>query len=184
MKTATYNEPELAILEGIGEAEREGHRITQRDLAGRAGLSLGMTNSLLRQFAERGWVKLTKLSTRSVVYALTPEGMSEIGRRTAGFFRRASRNSERYRARLEAFVADAKNAGASTLVLAGTSDLDFIVEYLCELHGIVCVKSSDLERVHAFARRPSVAVLYADEFSSESREGLVARLSDILAESR
>ena len=109
--TTNYHEPELAILEGINEAQKGGIRITQRELASRAGMSLGMTNALLRQFAERGWVKLTKLSTRSVVYALTPDGIAEIARRTAGFFQRATRNTELYRGRLEAFIESARESG-------------------------------------------------------------------------
>jgi hypothetical protein len=156
------NEPELAILESIGEAEQGGSRITQRELASKAGLSLGMTNALLRQFAERGWVKLTKLSTRSVVYALTPDGMSEIALRTAGFFKRASQNTELYRVRLESFVVAAKSSGVSTLVLAGSSDLDFLLEYLCERHGLVFVKSADPERARSLGKKSGVALLFGD----------------------
>jgi DNA-binding MarR family transcriptional regulator len=173
----TYNEPELAILEGIGEAEKGGSRITQRELASKAGLSLGMTNALLRQFAERGWVKLTKLSTRSVIYALTPDGLAEIARRTAGFFYRASRNTERYRDRLEAFILEAKASGISTLVLAGSSELDFLLEYLCERHGLVFVKSADPERARSLGQKPGVALLFGD--SLESEQGGVVRVREI-----
>jgi DNA-binding MarR family transcriptional regulator len=162
MNITTYSEPELAILEGIGEAERGGSRITQRELARKAGLSLGMTNALLRQFAERGWVKLTKLSTRSVVYALTPDGISEIARRTAGFFQRASRNSELYRDRLEAYIVEAKVSGASTLVLAGSSDLEFLLEYLCDRHGLVFVKSADPERARSLGQKRGVVLVFGD----------------------
>ncbi|HOX31152.1 MAG TPA: transcriptional regulator [Spirochaetales bacterium] len=182
MKTTSYSEPELALLEGIGEAEQGGLRITQRELASKAGLSLGMTNALLKQFAEVGWVKLTKLSTRSMVYALTPEGMAEVARRTAGFFRRASRNTGRYRERLESFILSAKASGASTLLLAGTSDLDFLLEYLCELHGLVYVKSADPERARALGRRPNVSVLYAEGAAPDAPGGPGAsvRLADLL----
>ncbi len=171
MKTTSYNEPELALLEGIGEAEQGGLRITQRELASKAGLSLGMTNALLKQFAERGWVKLTKLSTRSMVYALTPEGMAEVARRTAGFFRRASRNTGRYRERLESFILSAKASGASTLLLAGMSDLDFLVEYLCELHGLVYVRGADLDRARALARRPGLALVVGERCAAPAAEG-------------
>ena len=166
----SYNEPELAILEGIGEAERGGSRITQRELARKAGLSLGMTNALLRQFADRGWVKLTKLSTRSVIYALTPEGIAEIARRTAGFFNRASRNTERYRDRLEAYVLGAKRDGVMTLVLVGASEVEFLLEYLCERHGLVFVVSLDQERAEALAKRPGVALIYAESLPAADRE--------------
>jgi len=173
----SHIEPELAILERIGEAEQGGLRVTQRELASKAGLSLGMTNALLRQFAERGWVKLTKLSTRSVVYALTPDGMAEIARRTAGYFRRASRNSERYRDRLEAYILGAKESGASTVVLAGSSELEFLLEYLCERHGLVFVKSADLERARTLGKRRGVVLLLGDEAEPVADERCV-RISE------
>ncbi len=53
------NDTELSLIESLGEAQCTQARITQRELASRTGLSLGMTNALLRRFAEKGWVKLT-----------------------------------------------------------------------------------------------------------------------------
>ncbi|HTO23188.1 MAG TPA: winged helix-turn-helix transcriptional regulator [Spirochaetia bacterium] len=149
-------------MESLGEAERTQARITQRELANRTGLSLGMTNALLRRFAEKGWVKLTRLSAKSVQYGLTPEGMAEVARRTAGYFRRAARSAEQYRARLEQFVLQAKLDGASTLVLAGTSELDFLLEFACDRHGLVFARTADLDRARAMGARPGVVVLYAE----------------------
>jgi DNA-binding MarR family transcriptional regulator len=174
---------ELSLMESIGEAEHSQARITQRELASRAGLSLGMTNALLRRLAGSGWVKLTRLSTKNVRYALTPEGMGEIARRTAGYFRRAARNADRYRARLELFIMEAKRAGASTLLLAGASELDFLLEYICERHGMVFVKTTDYARARSTGRRPGVALLYAesrDEAGQEQVAPGAACLRDII----
>ena len=158
-------------MESLGEAERTKARITQRELASRTGLSLGMTNALLRRFAEKGWVKLTRLSAKSMHYALTPEGMGEVARRTAGYFRRAARNADQYRARIEQFVLEAKQAGAGTLVLAGASELDFLLEFVCERHGMVFVRTADLERARAMSGRPGVVLLYAETSSPPGDEG-------------
>jgi DNA-binding MarR family transcriptional regulator len=177
------NESELYLMESLGEAERAKARITQRELASRSGLSLGMTNALLRRFAEKGWVKLTRLSAKSVHYALTTEGMGEVARRTARYFRRAARNADQYRLRIEQFVLGAKRDGASTLILAGTSELDFILEYICERHGVVFVRTADLERARAMNRRPGVVLLYAETSSPEGVDGAaVASLRNIISQ--
>ena len=86
---------EFSLLESIGEAEGSQQPATQRLLASRAGLSLGMTNALVRRMAERGWVKLTRVSARNIRYALTPAGVAEILKRTAGHFRRAAHKADR-----------------------------------------------------------------------------------------
>jgi DNA-binding MarR family transcriptional regulator len=156
------SDTELSLMESLGEAERAQARITQRELASRAGLSLGMTNALLRRFAEKGWVKLTHLSAKSVQYALTKEGVVEVARRTAGYFRRAARTTDQYRARIERFVRRAKREGATTLVLAGTSELDFLLEFVCERHGLVFVRTADEERARAISRRHGVVLIYTE----------------------
>jgi len=179
------NESELFLMESLGEAERTKARITQRELASRTGLSLGMTNALLRRFAEKGWVRLTRLSAKSVHYALTPEGMGEVARRTAGYFRRAARNADQYRARIEQFVLGAKQDGASTLVLAGASELDFLLEFICERHDVVFVRTADLERARAMGGRPGVVLLYAETSSPTGDDGTrpaAASLRDIISQ--
>lgn len=168
-------------MESLGEAERAQARITQRELASRTGLSLGMTNALLRRFAERGWVKLTRLSAKSVHYALTPEGMSEVARRTAGYFRRAARSAEQYRARLEQFVMRAKRDGARTLVLAGASELDFLLEFACDRHGLVFVRTADLERARAMGARPGVVILYAESTDGVQMGQNAASLREVIS---
>lgn len=175
------NESELFLMESLGEAERTQVRITQRELASRAGLSLGMTNALLRRFAEKGWVKLTHLSAKSVQYALTPEGVTEIAHRTAGYFRRAARSAEQYRARLEQFVMSAKRDGARTLVLAGASELDFLLEFACERHGLVFARTADDERARAMSGRPGVVVLYAEDTDGRRAAQNAASLPEILS---
>jgi DNA-binding MarR family transcriptional regulator len=174
------NESELFLMENLGEAGRTQSRITQRELATRSGLSLGMTNALLRRFAEKGWVKLTRLSAKSVQYALTPEGLAEVARRTAGYFRRAARSAEQYSARLEQFVMQAKRAGAQTLVLAGASELDFLLEYACDRHGLVFVRTADQERAQAMSGRPGVVILYAESTEETQLSSNAASLRGII----
>jgi len=179
-----YPDTELSLLESIGESEGSEDHVTQRELASRAGLSLGMTNSLLRRLAEHGWVKLTRLSPKSMRYALTPEGVGEIARRTSGYFRRAARNADKYRAQIELFIVEAKRAGIATLVLAGTSELDFLVEFVCERHGIAFVKTADPERARSMKRRPGVVLLYAEsELPSPDPVPGSASLRDIIGPS-
>lgn len=137
---------ELAILEGIYASQKRSSSPTQRDLAEASGLSLGMTNALLKRFAEKGWVLLKRLNARNINYALTPEGVNEIAHRSYRYFRRTARNASIYRDLLEAFVLKAKRDGATRVVLAGPSDLDFILEYACERHGLIFVKGADAAR--------------------------------------
>lgn len=183
------SDTELSLLEKIYSAEQGEGRLTQRELAKASGLSLGMTNALLKRLTERGWVSLKRLSTKTILYALTPAGVDEIAHRATRYFQRAAFNADRYRDRLEAFVLKAKTEGATTLVLAGASEMDFLLDYLCERHGLALIKSADPERAESLGKRPGFVLLIAEGGVKASRQGreAVARggnaalLSDILA---
>ena len=174
-----FNDSELSVLQTIRESESTTERLTQRELARRTGISLGMINILLRRLAERGWVMLTRLSAKSVRYALTPAGVSELARRTAGYFRRASRSSDLYHDRLEAFVLEAKRRGAQRLILVGTSEVELILAYVCERHGLVFVKSFDAERSINLSRKEGVVLLFSEGFDASAFSGAESSVTSL-----
>jgi len=176
-----HKEPELSIMEAIYRSANRLDRITQRDLARDVGLSLGMTNAVVRSLVARGWVRLEKNSTRGVTYCLTAKGVAEVTLRTARSIRGASQGVGLYRKKLEDFVISAKNSGIETVVLSGESAVDLILEYLCERYGLVLVKSVDPERAVSLGRRPHVALLISEHGDSAAFSGIAAaQLSELL----
>lgn len=153
---------ELALLESVYSAQKREEHLTQRELAQKSGLSLGMTNALLKKLADRGWLSLTRLSAKSLHYALTPEGIGEVSRRTVGYFRKASSNASHYRERVESIVLDAKARGFSSLILVGSSDIDFLLEWSCERHGLVFLKCAEPERARRLAESGASLIVWAE----------------------
>ena len=116
--------PELQLLESIYAVTGEGQRpalVSQRELANSAGLSLGLTNTLLKRFIERGWVKLMHVDGRKIMYGLTPMGMEEIAMRTLRYFARAVHNASLHRRRIDAFVDEIARRGCGRREGEGTS---------------------------------------------------------------
>jgi DNA-binding MarR family transcriptional regulator len=159
---APGDDAELAILENIYASQKRSRALTQRDLAEAAGLSLGMTNALLKRFSDKGWVLLKRLNSRNIQYALTPDGVNEIAHRTYRYFKRTARAAGLYRDMIEAFVMDKKRAGATRLVLSGLSDLDFLIEYACERHGLLFVKSIDAGKAVRLGDDPGTVIIHAE----------------------
>jgi len=183
--TSNFNDSELSVLQTIRESELDAGRLTQRELARRTGISLGMINILLRRLAERGWVILTKVSAKTMRYALTPAGVSELTRRTAGYFQRASRSAELYRDRLEYFAIEAKRGGAETVVLVGSSEIEFLLAYVCERHGLIFVRSADPEKSRSMGRKEGVVLLLSESYDASAFEALgrpPASLASVLAD--
>jgi DNA-binding MarR family transcriptional regulator len=74
---------DLQLLEAL---ESEGH-ITQRTLASRLGIALGLTNLYLRRLIRKGYVKCVTVSANRLVYSLTPKGMTRKARLTYEFMK-------------------------------------------------------------------------------------------------
>jgi DNA-binding MarR family transcriptional regulator len=136
---------EYIILENIYDFSRQKQVLRQRDLAQIAGTSLGMTNSILKRLAQKGWITVKKLNSRNIQYAVTLEGINEILHRSYGFFKRTIKNVVFYKDRIDEIIQKAKRKNISAVLLVGVSDLDFIVEHSCHRYGLSFLKTADAE---------------------------------------
>jgi predicted transcriptional regulator len=138
---------EYIILENIYDFTCQALPLRQRDLAQIAGTSLGMTNSILKRLAQKGWISIKKLNSRNIQYAVTLEGINEIIHRSYGYFKRTIRNVVFYKDAIDEIIQKAKHKNVNAVLLIGNSDLDFIVEHSCHRYGLNFLKSGNMETV-------------------------------------
>ena len=91
-KEALESELALRLLSTI-EGDQS---VSQRSLALRLGIAVGLTNAYLKRCVRKGWVKVRQIPAPRYAYYLTPAGFTEKSRLVAeyltssfGFFRRA-----------------------------------------------------------------------------------------------
>ena len=118
---------ELKILEQI----QNNSHVNQRDLASVTKASLGMTNAILKRFAEKGLITIKKINNRNIRYFLTSEGLAELNQRSWGYFKRTIKSVVDYQDVLKKIIIQAKINGYKGVVLVGKSDLEFMVEHVC-----------------------------------------------------
>ena len=75
---------EVLTLEILTEIEAS-HEVTQRHLASRLGVALGLANSYLKRCVRKGFVKITQAPTNRYLYYLTPQGFAEKSRLTGKY---------------------------------------------------------------------------------------------------
>ncbi|MFW6270253.1 MAG: winged helix-turn-helix transcriptional regulator [Bacillota bacterium] len=63
--------------------------ISQRELAKKAGVSLGTVNSLVKKCVKKGLLKIERLNSRNLRYILTPAGMKEKMKKTLSYVKRS-----------------------------------------------------------------------------------------------
>jgi len=138
-------EKEIEILESISRSKST---IRQRDLARIIGLSLGMTNSILKRLTNKGLLQIKKVNNRNIQYMVSPAGMEAIARRSYRYFKRTLKNVVAYKEAMDELVQEIKKKGCRRLVLIGKSDLDFIVEHFCDKYRI------EYRNVHDLSANP------------------------------
>ena len=113
----------------------------QRDIAGAIGLSLGMTNAILKRLAAKGFITMRRINSRNIHYLVTPTGVDAVAKRSYHYLRRTVGNIVRYKEQIRRIIREAVaepplGRGATGVVLAGESDLDFLVEWCAEKEGL------------------------------------------------
>ena len=85
---------------------------SQREIAQSLGVSLGLVNFCLKALADKGCVKISNFRASDhklrYAYLLTPIGMQEKARLTAGFLQRKVAEYEALRSEIEALRAEAE----------------------------------------------------------------------------
>jgi DNA-binding MarR family transcriptional regulator len=134
---------EFLILENIYTSVDHETPLRQRDLALIAGTSLGMTNSILKRLAQKGWISAKKLNHRKIQYAVTIDGINELLRRSYRYFKRTIRNIMVYKDAIDRVINQAKRKNFTVILLIGSSDLEFIIEHGCHNNGLSFLKTVD-----------------------------------------
>jgi DNA-binding MarR family transcriptional regulator len=120
---------EYIILENIYNKQDS---IRQRDLAHIAGISLGMTNAILKRLVMKGYLIAKKINRRNIHYAVTPDGINAILKRSYRYFKATIKNIVLYKERILTLLADIQKHRYQKIILVGNSDLDFIFEHCCK----------------------------------------------------
>jgi DNA-binding MarR family transcriptional regulator len=61
------------VLEAVSQDER----ITQRTLARRLGIAVGLTNMYVKRLARKGYIKCVNVQSNRIRYLITPKGLTE-----------------------------------------------------------------------------------------------------------
>lgn len=104
------------------EAIANDAQITQRTLAGRLGIALGLTNIYVRRLVRKGFVKCVNVQPNRLRYLLTPTGMSEKARLTYEFMEYSLQLYGQVRQHLRAVLEPAVRNNRRRVAIYGTGE--------------------------------------------------------------
>jgi DNA-binding MarR family transcriptional regulator len=140
---------DLQLLEAL---EHEA-TITQRTLAGRLGIALGLTNLYLKRLIRKGYVKCVTVSPNRLVYSLTPKGVARKARLTYEFMKYSLDFYRDARQHLRRSLAVAV-AAQHRVAIFGTGDAAELVYLLLKDMGLELVAVFDSKGEGTFLGYP------------------------------
>jgi hypothetical protein len=107
-------------LELLLAVEQDAH-VTQRSLASRLGIALGLTNIYLKRLVRKGYIKCVTTSPNRLMYVITPRGLARKARLTMEFMQYSLdlyRDARRHLRR----SLDGRVGGLQRVAIYGTGD--------------------------------------------------------------
>jgi len=115
---------EFRIIDEIGK----NLNTTQRKISRRIGLSLGMTNIIMKRLIAKGYVKVKGLNRRNFQYILTPRGFAEKVKKTHHYLLRTIETLRALREKIQDTVLEFYWKGQKNFTILGKGELADIIE--------------------------------------------------------
>jgi DNA-binding MarR family transcriptional regulator len=137
-----------ATLSLLSVLEEDGHA-TQRGLAARIGVALGLTNTLMKRAIRKGLVKVKDAPAKRFAYYVTPKGFSEKGKLVAEYLSSSLTFYRQARAEYVDIYDRARQFGHKRIALYGVGELAEIAilsaqEAETELCGMIQIGSNQV----------------------------------------
>lgn len=135
------HDKELAILSHVHREETrasgaEPPFVSQRSIARDVGVSVGITNAIMKRLVRKGCVLMRRVDHNHARYLLTPTGMERLRRRTAAYLHTTIDHVVHYKELLRKLCRRSAARGITEIVLVGESDFAFIIEWCAHKEGL------------------------------------------------
>ena len=102
--------------------------ITQRKISKKLGMSLGMTNLILKRLTSKGYIKVKQLSGKKVRYMLTPKGFAEKAKKSYRFIVNTIDSVKKISEEIQNLILREYAKGEKEFTVCGSGELATIAE--------------------------------------------------------
>lgn len=191
MGQSAISEKEFQVIRQIasnGVTDNSG--VNQRMIARQTGMSLGLTNLIIKRLVNKGYVKLQQLTARKIQYFLTPKGLTEKAKKSYRFTLRTIETLKQMKQQIQEVMLAEYRKGIRRFVIKGEGELAGLVKISFEgfrLPEALCCGESDEKSLKNEKNKippEKVLTLLTDEKLDEKVKGnyinLIRLLSDKL----
>ena len=135
------------------EAVHEDAHVTQRGLASKLGIALGLANIYLRRLMHKGYIKVANVQSNRLSYLITPRGIAEKARLTYEFMDYSLHLYKEVRQHLRETLQECAAAG-SAVAIYGRGEAAELAYLSLKESGLDPVAIFDAEGGHDFLGMP------------------------------
>jgi DNA-binding Lrp family transcriptional regulator len=135
------------------EAVEQDSRVTQRGLATKLGIALGLTNIYLRRLVRKGYIKCVNVQSNRITYLITPRGIAEKARLTYEFMDYSLHLYREVRQHLREALQECAAAGQHVAIF-GRGEAAELAYLSLKEYGLEPVAIFDLNRDGTFLGMP------------------------------
>jgi DNA-binding CsgD family transcriptional regulator len=179
-KKVLLSERELEIINIVAS-----HALAnQRELSVKTGISLGMTNILVRRLVKKGYLKIRQLNQKKVEYLLTARGFVEKTEKSYRYTLRSIQSLMVLKDQISKIYEQKMTEGFSHFILVGKGDLPDLAEMVFK-NAESPARLTRVDAVNPSEITPNSIVLHDHSFSGRL-DSKVPRLNmiDVLAGSK
>lgn len=133
----------LSLLQSIADSAD----ITQRSLAKRLGLALGLTNNYLKECIKNGLVKVDQIPANRYLYYLTPKGFAEKTTLMSAYLNRSMHFFREARLESEQFFTFCQQKNYTYVAILGMNDLAEVAQLVAKSFDIKVQIASSIDKI-------------------------------------
>ena len=161
---------ERYTLEILNRIEANG-RITQPEIAGHLGISLGLTNAFIKRIARKGYIKLTTIPRDRAKYLLTAQGIAEKSRLTLKYLQYSINFYKQAKETISQVYAQLEQEGVKNIVFYGIGEIAEIAYILLQQKQMKLAGVIDENHAGSMFMKQKIGI--ADELGSLSFDKII-----------
>lgn len=170
----TISDREFAVIRELASSAS----FNQRVIAKKLGISLGLTNLIIKRLAKTGYIKIKQINRRNIQYLLTPKGFSEKARKSYNYTLKTISILSRIRKEIQNLILEKYKFGMKIFFIVGDNELTDLTES--------AFKKLDISDINYFRRikngktttEPSLILNTSENIFSKNSVNLISYLAE------
>ncbi len=183
------NEKEFAIIKEISQ----NFSIDQREISHNTGLSLGLTNLIIKRLIKKGFIKVKQLNGRKINYILTSKGFKEKVKKSYNYTIKTIKLFKEIKIKIQELILNFQKQGIKKFIIIGNNELTDLTEFAFEtfpdVKNFKYYFIRDVHLINKLKKEEKVVIFYTETKDSinklkQENQSNIVYLLDFLSESR